>query len=249
VDEEDIDQLAKAISHYFNKSEGRGRNCKVEPYRKVETEKEYFFAYPEDYGQSGVEWERNSLTTRPRHPAFEIIFVYCEAEGSLDIHAPKNTKAVPELQKIFAKAILKLETLADGTIDKRVYDLEPLADPNFEFQFPVGSGISDAIVTKIRLTLKHGSRRRILLEADTKHNAMAVYDLLKELDPPPYYITLVSIKAVFAATAGERAGSKTFNITYPNSCNLNHEGRDNIIRKMLATSNIEPRAPKDDSDA
>jgi hypothetical protein len=28
VDEEDIQQLEKAISHYFNKTEGRGRNCK-----------------------------------------------------------------------------------------------------------------------------------------------------------------------------------------------------------------------------
>ena len=248
VDEEDIDQLAKSISHYFNKTEGRGRNCKVEPYRKVETGKEYFFAYPEDYGQSGVEWERNSLTTRSRHPAFEIIFVYCEAEGSLDIYAPKNTKAVPELQKIFAKAILKLDTLADGTIDKRVYDLDPLADPNFEFQFPPGSGISEAIVTKIRLTLKHGSRRRITLEADTARNDMAVYDLLKKLDPPPYYITQVSIKTLFEAEPGKRAGSRPFNVTYPNSCNLNHEGRDNIIRQMLAASGIEPQAPKDDSD-
>lgn len=248
VEEEDIHELEKAIGHYFNKTEGRGRNCKVEPYRKIETGKEYFFAYPEDYGQSGVEWERNSLTTRSRHPAFEIIFVYCEAEGSLDIYAPKNTKAVPELQKIFAKAILKLDTLADGTIDKRVYNLDPLADPNFEFQFPPGSGISEAIVTKIRLTLKHGSRRRIVLEADTKQNSMAVYDLLKELDPPPYYITQVSIKAVFEAEPGKRAGSKTFNVTYPNTCNLNHEGRDHIIRQMLTASGIEPQAPKDDSD-
>lgn len=57
-DEEDIRQLEKAISDYFSKTEGRGRNCKVEPYRKVETGKEYFFAYPENYGQSGVEWAR-----------------------------------------------------------------------------------------------------------------------------------------------------------------------------------------------
>lgn len=127
----------------------------------MESEKEYFFAYPEDYGQSGVEWEKNSLATRSRHPAFEIIFVYCEAEGSLDIYAPKNTKAVPELQNIFAKTILKLDTLADGTIENRVYDLDPLANPNFEFQFPPGSGIKEAIVTRIRLTLKYGSRRRI----------------------------------------------------------------------------------------
>jgi hypothetical protein len=249
VDEEDIRELEKAISQYFNKTEGRGRNCKVEPYRKVETGKEYFFAYPEDYGQSDIEWESNKLTPLSRHPAFEIIFVYCETEGSLDIYAPKNTKAVPELQRLFAKAILKLDTLADGTIDKRVYDLDPLADPNFDFNFPPGSGITDAIVTKIRLTVKHGSRRRITLEADTARNDMAVYDLLKELDPPPYYITQVSIKAVFGAEPGKRAGSKTFNVTWPNLCNLGHEGRDNIIRQMLTASGIEPQAPKDDSDA
>ncbi len=152
------------------------------------------------------------------------------------------------MQKLFAKTILKLETLADGTIDKRVYDLDPLADPNFEFQFPPGSGISEAIVTKIRLTLKHGSRRRITLEADTSRNEMAVYDLLKDLNPPPYYITQVSIKAVFEAEPGKRAGSKTFNVTYPNTCNLNHEGRDNFIRQMLSASGIEPQAAKDDSD-
>ncbi|MET0107205.1 MAG: hypothetical protein ABW072_18985 [Sedimenticola sp.] len=246
---EDIDQLEKAISHYFNKIEGRGRNCKVETYRKVETGREYFFAYPEDYGRSCVEWERNSLITRPRHPAFEIIFVYSEAEGSLDIYAPKNTKAVPELQKLFAKAILKLDTLADVAIDKRVYNLDPLADPDFEFQFPSGSGISEAIVTKIQVTLKHGSRRRLTLEADTKQNSMAVYDLLKEVYLPPYYITQVSIKAVFKAEPGKRAGSKTFTVTYPNTCNLNYVERDEIVRQMLTASGIEPQAPKDNSDA
>jgi hypothetical protein len=115
-------------------------------------------------------------------------------EGSLDIYTPKNTKAVPELQRIFARTILKLDTLADGTIGKRVYDLDPLADPSFEFVFPPDSGIGDATVTKIRLTLKHGAKRRILLEADTHRDPKAVYDLLKALSPPPYYVTRVSIK-------------------------------------------------------
>jgi hypothetical protein len=55
-------------------------------------DKEYFFACPDDYAQSGVEWVRNSLSTRARHPAFEIIFVYCQSEGPLDIYAPRNSK-------------------------------------------------------------------------------------------------------------------------------------------------------------
>ena len=133
-----------------------------------------------------MEWISDSLKTRARHPAFEIIFVYSEKEGSLDIYAPKNTKAVPELQKLFAKIILKLDTLQDGSIDKRIYDLEPLADSDFEFKIEPETGIVGIEVTQLRLTLKHGSRRRIVLEADTKNNPKAVYDLLKEINPPVY---------------------------------------------------------------
>jgi hypothetical protein len=36
VDQEDIQQLAADISQYFFRSEGRGRNCMVEPYRRIE---------------------------------------------------------------------------------------------------------------------------------------------------------------------------------------------------------------------
>ena len=90
----------------------------MEPYRRHQ--REYFFAYPEDFAQSGVEWVSNTLKMLAHHPAFEIIFVYCQAEGSLDIYAPRNSKAVSALQKAFARTILKLETLADGSIDKRV---------------------------------------------------------------------------------------------------------------------------------
>ena len=235
-----IKNLANSISAYFRNNEGRGKNCKVEPYRRHN--KEYFFAYPEDFGLSAVEWVSNSLKSRARHPAFEIIFVYCEQEGSLDIYAPNNTKAVPELQKIFTKTILHLETLPDGTVDKRVYDLDPLADAEFQFQYDPESGIERIEVTQLRLTLKFGSKKRIILEADTKHDPSAVYDLLELLKPPPYFITLARLKVTFEPKLGKRARTRTFNITYPNSLSLGHDGDDLKIRKVLAESGLEPRA-------
>jgi len=90
--------------------ERRGKNCKVELYRRHN--REYFFAYPEDFSQAGVEWVSNTLKTLAHHPAFEIIFVYCEAEGSLDIYAPRNTKAVPALQQEWARICTDLKLVA-----------------------------------------------------------------------------------------------------------------------------------------
>lgn len=168
--------------------------------------------------------------------------MYCEQEGSLDIYAPKNTKAVPELQKIFAKTILHLETLPDGTVDKRVYDLDPLADAEFQFQIEPESGIERIEVTQLRLSLKYSAKQRITLEAETKHDPSAVYDLLELLKPPPYYITLARIKVTFEPKLGKRARTRTFNITYPNSLSLGHDGNDLKIRKILAKSGLEPRA-------
>lgn len=238
VDDVDIEALAAAVSELFIR-EGRGKNCKVEPYRRHQ--REYFFAYPEDFAQSGVEWVGNTLKTLAHHPAFEIIFVYCEAEGSLDIYAPRNAKAVPALQKAFARTILKLGTLADGSIDKRVYDLTPLKDPDFVFTLPPDAGIASAVITSMRLTLHHGGNRRITLEADTKGKPKAVYELRDVLRPPPHYISQLSVKVTFEPVGDRRPRTRTFNITHPNSCALNNDGTDLKIRRMLADSGVEPR--------
>ncbi len=240
VDDEDIQMLAKAISGYFFRKEGRGKNCIVEPYRR--NQKEYFFAYPEDFAQSAVEWVGDTLKSQAHHPAFEIIFVYCEAEGSLDIYAPKNTKALADLQTMFANIILKLETLAEGVIDKRVYELALVVEDDFKFRIEPTSGIASVLVTKLRVTLKHDRKQRITIEADVHKNPDAVYSLLDQLKLPAYYVSQVTLKVTFEAIGNKRAKTRTVNITHPNSCALNHDGNDLKIRQMLASSGLEPKA-------
>ncbi len=240
VEEEDIQALAKAISSYFFHKEGRGKNCTVEPYRR--NQKEYFFAYPEDFAQSAVEWVGGTLKSQAHHPAFEIIFVYCETEGSLDIYAPKNSKAIADLQVMFATNILKLETLAKGVIDKRVYELAPVVEDDFEFKIEPASGIASVLITKLRVTLKHVKKRRITIEANDHNAPDAVCTLLEKLKLPAYYVTQVSLKVTFESIGNKRAKTRTVNITHPNSCALNHDGNDLKIRQMLASSGLEPKA-------
>jgi hypothetical protein len=241
VEDEDTERLEKAISHHFHTKEGRGRNCKVEVFRRYD--KEYFFAYPEDFAQSGMEWVRNSLSARARHPAFEIIFVYSQDEGSLDIYAPRNTKSVPELQKIFATAILKFDDLDELADNNRVYALDGLANRHFVFKYLPESGIESVVVDMLRLSLKSGKKRRVTVEAESKQDPKAVYDLMDKLTLPPYYVTQAEIKVTFARTPGTRARVRNFKISSPNWCALRHDGRDLIIRKMLVDSGIEPMAP------
>lgn len=242
VDEENTEGLADAISNYFYSKEGRGRNCKVEVFRRHE--KEYFFAYPEDYAQSGVEWVRNSLSNRARHPAFEIIFVYTQVEGSLDIYAPRNTKSVPRLQQIFADTILGFDELEEFEGDNRVYALDTLADRDFVFKYPVDCGIEEVGVKKLRLSLKVGGKQRVTVESAPDPDTKAIYDLLEELKLPPFHVTQAEIKVVFASTLETRGRTRTFRISSPNWCALRHDGRDLVIRKMLANSGIEPMKPE-----
>lgn len=236
------EQLAQAISHFFHSKEGRGRNCKVEVFRRHD--REYFFAYPEDYAQAGVEWEHDVLTPLSRHPAFEIIFVYCQAEGSLDIYAPRNTKYINELQQMFAEAILELDELDEFAADDRVYTLDGLANRHFVFHYPVDCGIESVVLRRLRFSLKTGRKRRVIIEADPTHDPKAIYDLIDMLNLPPFHVTQAEIKVTFAPMPGTRARTRSFKISHPNWCALRHDGRDLIIRQMLAKSGIEPMAPE-----
>ena len=248
VDNENVERLAAAIGEHFHSKEGRGRNCKVEVFRRYE--KEYFFAYPEDFAQSGLEWMRSALAPRARHPAFEIIFVYSKTEGSLDIHAPRNTAAVPDLQRIFAETILKFDDLDEFAKDDRVYALDALADRDFVFKYPADCGIESVAVRLLRFSLITGKKRRVTVEADPAGDLKAVYDLLDRVSLPPFHVTQAEIKVTFAPTPGVRGRTRSFKVSYPNWCALRHDQRDLMIRKMLTDSGIEPVEPTaDDNDS
>jgi len=63
-----------------------------------------------------------------------------------------------------------------------------LGNTEFKFQVKPEAGIYQILVTQLRLTLKHGDKRRITLEADTKNNHQAAYDLLAELSLTDFFV-------------------------------------------------------------
>lgn len=233
-------ELADRIRTYFHHTEGRGKNCVVEAFRRGD--RDYFFAYPEDYSQQSIEWVKGEFARRPHNPAFEVIYVYSQKEGSLDLNCRGSYKAIEPLQEIFAAAILKLPELPSDPKDGRVYDLNPLRQKSFHFVFDVGSGIQNVMVKKLRLSFKVKRGDRITLEADVSGNPDAVYDLLgqigKSLPLHLYNVTQVELAASVMVDADKPPKSVTIRITHPNSCSLKYDELDLKLRDMLEASGI-----------
>ncbi len=251
VDEASIQQLAKLIRNYFHHTEGRGKNCVVEPFRRGELD--YFFAYPEDYSQQSIEWVNGEFDRRPHNPAFEVIYVYSKTEGSLDLNFRGSYKAIEPLQGMFSTAILKLEELPPDPKDERIYDLSPLLQKSFNFIPAFGSGIEKVTVKKLRLSSRVKKGDRITLEADTSENPDAVYALLdqvrKSLPLNMYNVTQVELAASIVVDADTPAKLVTIRITHPNFCSLKYDELGLTLRDMLEASGIEPKELAESAEA
>lgn len=243
VDEASLQQLAALIRNYFHRTEGRGKNCIVEPFRRRELD--YFFAYPEDYSQQSIEWVNGEFDRRPHNPAFEVIFVYSQMEGSLDLHFRGSYKSIDPLQQMFAQAILKLDRLPPDPKDQRVYDLAPLLQKDFNFCYAPNSGIESVKIKKLRLSSRIKKGDRITLEADSSDNPNAVYDLLDQIRTSVhlsmYNVTQVELAASVVADVEKPAKTVAIRITYPNSCSLKYDELGLKLRAMLEASGIEPK--------
>ncbi len=243
VHEDGRQALAASIRDYFHRTEGRGNNCVVETLRRGELD--YFFAYPEDYSQQSVEWVDGQFDRRPHNPAFEVVYVYSEKDGTLDLNFRGSNKAIEPLQGMFATAILGLPELPPDPEDERVYDLNALRERGFQFVYDPASGIENVAVKKLRLSSKVVKGDRITLEADAAARREAIYDLLDEVCKSirlrSYFVTQVDLAALVAMKTDEKPKAVTVRITHPNSCSLKYDDVDLKLRAMLVASGIEPR--------
>lgn len=243
VDDVSIQDLETKLIHYFHNKEGRGKNCTVDCYRRGKLD--YYFAYPEDYAHTSIEWEGATFGRPARHPAFEIIFVYSQDEGKISLYMKGSRGTKKEVRALFADTILGLE-LGEFVEDDHVYNLAPLQDSNPSFQFSPDSGIQSVAIKKFRIAI-NGTKERITLETNPAHNHNAIYELrdklCKTIPASQMTITQVGITVTYVPDPGTgKTSTRSFDVNWPNSCSLKHDGKDAIIRKMLIASGIEPRA-------
>ena len=237
--------LADGLRTYFRLTEGRGNNCLVETFRRGDLD--YYFAYPEDYSQQTVEWVDGQFSPRPHTPAFEVIYVYSQKDGSLDVNFRGNKKALANLQGIFANAILKLAELPPDPKDERVYDLSSFLDRGFTFNWNLGSGIQSVALKKLRLDSLASPGDRITLETDAFMDPLGIHAQLDQLrrvfDLQLYEVSQVELATSVMVDPDKPAKSFPIRITWPNSCSLKYDEVGLKLRVMLEASGIEPREP------
>jgi hypothetical protein len=243
VDDSSVRELANLIRDLFHRTEGRGNHCHIDCLRRNSLD--YYFAYPEDYSKQSIEWVNDTFAPRPHNPAFEIIYIWSEKDGSLDVNFRGDYKRIEALQAIFAQTILKLPELPPDPRDNRVYDLNQLRQEDFGFSIDPGTGIESVCVKLLRLSSKVKAGDRITVEANSDKNPNAVYALLARIGQSVpldlYNITMVEMTASVVLKAGSKAKKIPIRITHPNSCSLKYDELGDKLREMLGASGIEPR--------
>ena len=236
-----LKHLSGLIGAYFKRGEARGSHCLVEYSRQGGLD--FFYAWPEDYSERQIEWSGGKLVPRRHRPAFEVVFVYCRKEGSLDVNFPGPHRALEPLQEMFATAILKLDRLP-GPGSERVYDLDPLLRRDFQFVCGRGSGIESVAVRLLRLSSRARKADRITIEADDSIRPDAIHDVLeligRAIPLNLFNVTQSELVAVIAADDGMPARRVRIRLTAPDSCSLGYGERDLKLRSMLKDSGLEP---------
>ena len=243
VDAVSLVNLATRTSEYFHQVEGRGNNCWVEKFRRGK--RQYYFLFQEDYSQRSTVWQDGGVSLHDHKPVFEIVFVYSEVEGSLDLNCRGTRKVLVELQKIFCSVVLGLTNYQLDPKVPLVYDLSRLLSRNFDFTYAVGSGIVSVRVKRLRLTSRNRIGDRVTLEVDTSRLVDAVYDLVDRLrtsmELDIFDVTQVDLTVLMVAEPNGPPRQFPIRITHPDTCSLKHDGVDLKLRSMLIDSGIEPQ--------
>ena len=247
--EEGRKRLEDDLQSYYQNKEGRGFGCEVRHFERGD--RLYWFGYVRNYDDVNLEWGDTSVVPRDFKPVFEVIFVHSNATGSLDIFVKGDKDTVAELQTLWGRAVLGTEDL--GTPPERgvEYELNILKTKR-EFKFDPADGIQAVRVSGLRLSLM-GDRqnRRITLEANTRKNPRLVFDLMDQVFRTPgqgagepdgkdprlsldvVNVTQAVINFVFAADTPSGKQTITARVSYPNSCSLKYEPKEEIARKYL----------------
>ena len=235
-DQEILDQMAGAISAVY-RPQGRGYRCKVDHYRREGPTRHCFYAYPEDYTTSELQFEGTSLARQIRKSVFEVALVFRPEEGVLEISAPGRKKDIQALQEVFCRCALGMDRLPPLS-NARCYELNGLKRRSFPFPTDPKDRIARVDVVGLRLGFNGLPRQRIHVESDPT-GEMSLHDWMETIvnqQTVPLSMLDVAqarIRVEWEPVDGARAQTATFTLGMPDSCTLKDEPHHLIVKRYL----------------
>lgn len=234
-----LDALRQAVSAYFVKNEARGEFCSIEVEQRADAL--YFMVYLADYPTAVVCFEdSNELKRSLQQRAFDVVFIYHEQEGRLDLYAEGSSQKRKDLAQIFAEHILG-QPLALDAATMPTFDLERLKDPGFRFCINPTDGIAGMRLRSMRFAVPDGDTLTFTTNARRKHGDLHgwIERGLNQRNLPLENLAVdsVTIQAVLADSR-PRPKTVTFSMTARNSCNLKDTPEYQKIRGVLRRSEV-----------
>ncbi len=242
-DDVSLKRFADNLSAYY-RQQGRGKKCIVEHCERPNPTRHCFFAFPEDYSTSELQYEGEKLKRRPRKSIFEIAFVYTPEDGTLELSAPGGTTEAKALQEVFCRSALRLPGLPDDT---RVYqyNLDLLKDPDFEFPTNPEDGIDTVEVLSMRINPRNNARQRIFIEQDPTSKE-TLYTWIrralneKNVGMDRVTVSQVKMRVTWHPVNGSRPKTLTFTLTSPDSATLDDSPLHQSVKGYLRQWKIAP---------
>lgn len=205
VTAEMAEAIANDVGALFMKKEGRGLPCEAQRYLRHETH-EYLFLFPADHARASLVYdESGKLLSRTSREAFEVVFVYDSAGGTLALWAKVDSRTKKKLRSVFSTVVFgqDIEALDQAAT---AYHLDALSRENAVFATDPADGIVQVIIKRIGL-VPIGRYEKIILEAAGEGHDQAVASLIKRHlkgSPSSFFVQEVSLQFLLDARPGLR---------------------------------------------
>ena len=148
---------------------------------------------------------------------------------------------------------LREEIPRDSPKDERVYDLDVFRSPDLVFKPREDLGIEQVEVRKLALRSYGDAQHTTRIELGQNTPAHLLYRrveaAMRGINAGDYKVASVGLRVTFVKEPDQRtAKSRSFDLSWPNSCSLDDDDYGHRIRQMLADHGIEPKMPVDEGE-
>jgi len=224
ISEPAMDMLKRDVSSYYWQAQGRGQKCQIDHIQRSENQ-DYFFVYLSDHADTHLDFDDSGeLKKTHRRSAFEVVFIFNQSSGVMDVHAQGGRKVIEPLQEIFAKAIVGVDL--DPEDPEIPYWIEGLKDRSFQFITDPEDGIERVVVRMLRMHPLGNKNNKLTVRLPSDAKPEDIYDWLdNKLNTTQLPLSVLRVERATIAMKLSGYGRKkslTFEIG-PKSCTLKSE--------------------------